>query len=444
MAVLFLLALGAASAVAGGVQEKKSVAAASSGVSYGTTGACTAGATKLTFWGWVPGFPRMVELFNKTHPSTCVDMENVGAGGGEYDKLVTAFKAGSGAPDVVELEYSELPTFEITKSLLDLSSYGAGDYESDHVPGIWAQVTRGGAIYGMPFDVGPVALLYNEKLFAKFGLTVPKTWEEFAAEAAKLHSEDPKVSLMNFWPADAQFLFSMMSQTGARPFAWNGGNSVTIDVTCKACREFASYWQGLIDSHEVAMVPDVQAQEFGLLDSGRVLSVPRAAWGPKYFAPAASKTVGDWRIALLPQWAAGEHVTPSWGGSAYAVTAQTKHPKQATEFVDWLTSSLASWRIAITPPTQDFPSMPAAQQLASFRDRTIPLTGSQKLEVPFIESAATMKTMEWLPFMTYVSSKATDIFGKVAEHESTMGSALEELQADLVSYAKNQGFEVAQ
>ncbi len=444
--VVLVFASCVVSAFAGGTQEKKSAQAAPtpSAVSYNTTSSCQAGATKLTFWGWVPGFSRMVVLFNRTHPNVCVDMENVGAGTGEYDKLITAFKAGSGAPDVAEVEYSELPTFEITKSLLDLSSYGAGKYESDHVPGMWSQVTRGDSIYGMPFDAGPVALLYNAKLFSHYGLAVPETWDQFAADAAKLHQENPKARITNFWPVDAQFLFSMMSQTGARPFGWNGGDGVTINVTCPKCMEFASYWQKLIDADEVTMVPDVQAQEYGLLDSGLVASVPRAAWGPKYFAPAASKSVGDWRVTTLPQWSAGEHVTPSWGGSAYVVTKQTKYPEQATEFVGWLSSTLASWRIAITPPTQDFPSMPAAQNLASFRDRTIPLTGSQKIEQPFIESAPDMKTIEWLPFMTYVSSKASDIFGKVAEHKGTMASALTELQKDLVSYAEDQGFKVTQ
>ena len=446
IAVVFVLAFCVASVFAGGVQEKTSVptAAKPATVSYNTANSCQAGATKLTFWGWVPGFSRMVVLFNQTHPNLCVDMENVGAGTTEYDKLITAFKAGSGAPDVAEVEYSELPTFEITKSLLDLSSYGAAKYESDHVSGMWSQVTRGGAIYGLPFDAGPVTLLYNEKLFKHYGLSVPTTWDQFASDAAKLHQENPKARITNFWPVDAQFLFSMMSQTGARPFGWNGGDSVTINVTCKKCMEFANYWQNLIDAGEVAMVPDVQAQEYGLLDSGLVASVPRAAWGPKYFAPAASQSVGDWRVTMLPQWIAGEHYTPSWGGSAYVVTKQTKHPAQATEFVGWLTSTLASWRIAITPPTQDFPSMPAAQNLASFKDRTIPLTGPQKIEQPFIESAATMKTIEWLPFMTYVSSKASDIFGKVAERKATMSSALQELQKDLVSYAQDQGFKVTQ
>lgn len=447
MMALFAIVLAGGLAFATGQREAKSSAPAAkpSGASFSTTSSCAAGATtKLIFWGWVPGFPRMVNLFNQTHPSICVDMENVGAGGAEYDKLVTAFKAGSGAPDAAEVEYGEMPTFEITHSLLNLAKYGAAKYQSDHVPGLWAEVTREGAIYGLPFDAGPVALMYNKKIFSQYSLAVPKTWGEFAADAKTLHDNVSNIKITNFWPVDAQFLISMMAQTGANPLIWNGGSTVTINLTCSRCMQFADYWQKLIDAHEVAMVPDVAAQEYGLLDTGKVASVARAAWGPKYFAPAASKTVGDWRMALLPQWNAGERITPSWGGSAYVGTVQTKHPRATTEFLGWLTSTLASWKIAITPPTQDFPSMPAAQNLASFRERTIPLTGPQKIEQAFIESAPTMETIKWVPFMPYVYSQVSDIFGKVTERQSTMSEALSQLQAKLVSYAQGQGFTVEQ
>ena len=434
MIVILMLALAVPALFANGQKENSS----------GASQTQTQGVTKLTFWGWVPGFSRMVDLFNKTHPNISVDLQNVGAGTAEYNKLVTAAKAGSGAPDVAEIEYSELPTFEITHTLADMSKYGAGKYESDHVPGIWQQVIQGNAIYGMPFDVGPVSMAYNEKLFSQYGLTVPTTWAEFAVDAQKLHQANPKAQIMDFWPADAQFLFSMMSQTGAHPFAWDGGTNVTINLTSPKAIKFADFWQRLIDSNEVAMVPDIQAQEWNGLDSGAIATAPLAAWGPKYFAPAAKQSVGDWRIVPLPQWASGDHFTPSWGGSAYVVTAQSAHQKEATEFVSWLTSTLASWEIAVTPPTQDFPSMPAAQKLASFENRTIPLTGSQKVEQPYIDSAADLKTIEWLPFMTYVSSKASDTFNSVAEHKSTLEAAFQTLQNDLVSYAKAQGFTVHQ
>ena len=52
-----------------------SSAASRTGPTYSTntTSYCKAGATPITFWGWVPGIYRMVDVFNQTHPSICVD-----------------------------------------------------------------------------------------------------------------------------------------------------------------------------------------------------------------------------------------------------------------------------------------------------------------------------------------------------------------------------------
>jgi multiple sugar transport system substrate-binding protein len=70
-----------------------------------TTKLCSPGATKIQFWAWVPGISRAVSAFNSSHPKICVQLSDVGAGDPEYVKLTQALKAGSGAPDVAEVEY---------------------------------------------------------------------------------------------------------------------------------------------------------------------------------------------------------------------------------------------------------------------------------------------------------------------------------------------------
>src|SRR2546423_14460383 len=75
----------------------------------------------LTFWSWVPHLQDEVDLFNKTHPDIQVRLVNAGQGADEYQKLRTALKAGSGAPDVVQVEFQYIPTFTIIKGLVDIS-----------------------------------------------------------------------------------------------------------------------------------------------------------------------------------------------------------------------------------------------------------------------------------------------------------------------------------
>jgi len=48
-----------------------------------------------------------------------------------------------------------------------------------------------------------MGLLYRKDIFDKYGITPPKTWDDFAAAARKLHSADPKVYITNMAPTRA-------------------------------------------------------------------------------------------------------------------------------------------------------------------------------------------------------------------------------------------------
>src|SRR5882757_8216881 len=65
--------------------------------------------TTLTFWSWVPDISKEIAVFEKKYPAIKINVVNAGQGGSgataEYTKLRTALKAGSGAPDLVQMEY---------------------------------------------------------------------------------------------------------------------------------------------------------------------------------------------------------------------------------------------------------------------------------------------------------------------------------------------------
>src|SRR5580700_9238299 len=219
----------------------------------------SSGATNITFWAWVPGIDRAVTEFNKTHPSICVTQEDVGAGSPEYVKIADALKAGSGAPDVAEVEFDELPSFEVTHNVVNLVPYGANKYKSNFVPWAWKEVSQGPAVYAMPGDAGPMAFYYNSKLLAKYHISPPTTWAQFATDAAALKKADPSAYITNFSATDLQWVMSLMAQDNAWPFAYSGGSKVTINWTGPAQLKFAAYWQKLLNAHEVNGTTDVSA-----------------------------------------------------------------------------------------------------------------------------------------------------------------------------------------
>ena len=423
--------------------------AASSGSGSGSTSSsgaasgCKSGATPITFWAWVPGISRAVTAFNQSHPSICVTLDDVGAGDPEYVKITNALKAGSGAPDVAEVEFDELPSFEVTNNLVNLAKYGADSVESDFVPWAWQEVSQGSAVYAMPGDSGPVALYYNSKLLSQYGITPPTTWAQFATDAATLHSKDPSAYITNFAGTDLQWILTLMAQDNAFPFQYSGGSKVTIDWTGPAQEAFASYWQALLSAHEVNATGDVDATSFTDMDKGIDATWLSSAWGPSYFAPDAKATLGDWRAAPLPQWTAGADVAANWGGSTYPVFSQSQHPAQAAEFTEWLNSSAASWAILKTAPSSLFPTYVPLLNDSSFKDITVPLSGSSTPYTVFTAAAPQIKSVQWPPFMTEALTDSTTAFAGVLNGTETLSAAFASFQNTLVGYAQQQGFTVS-
>ena len=407
-------------------------------------GSCkSSSATKITFWAWVPGIGRAVDEFNKTHPSICVTLEDVGAGNPEYVKLTNALKAGSGAPDVAEVEFDELPSFEVQHAVVNLAKYGADKYKSDFVPWAWQEVSQGGGVYAMPSDSGPMGFYYNAKVLAKYHLSPPTTWAQFASEAAAVHKANPSAYLTNFAGTDLQWIMSLMAQDNAFPFSYTGGSHVTINWTGPRQMAFAAYWQSMLSKHELTAVADVAAEQFADMDKGINVSWLSSAWGPSYFAPDAKSSVGQWRAAPLPQWTAGANAAANWGGSTYPVFTQSAHPQQAAQFSEWLCASQASWNIVKTPPSSLFPTYVPLLNDPSFKNLKYPPSGSSSPNVVFTGAAPQVTSVQWPPFMTYALTQANTTFAGVVNGKATLPQAFRTFQGQLVSYAWQLGFSVS-
>lgn len=142
----------------------------------------------LEVWSWVPGLDKTVAAFTKAYPNISVKVVNLGGGPNTYTKLQTALKAGSGAPDVAQIEYGFLPSFADTGGLVDLSKYGANDYKKYFVPWTWGQVSpEGSAVYAIPQDTGPFAMVYRDDVLKKYNVAVPKTWAQYATAASTVN-----------------------------------------------------------------------------------------------------------------------------------------------------------------------------------------------------------------------------------------------------------------
>jgi multiple sugar transport system substrate-binding protein len=398
--------------------------------------------TTLTFWTWVPNISQEVALFEQKYPAIKVNVVNAGQSSAQYTKLRTALTAGKGAPDLAQIEFSYIPTFTITGSLVDLRPYGASANKGKFVDWVWQQVTgSSGEIYAYPQDTGPMGMLYREDIFAAHGIEVPTTWDDFAAAARKLHAADPGIYLTNMSDNESGAWQGLMWQAGARPYTVRG-TSVGLAVDDAASKKVAGYWGGLVSEGVVSTDPDFTNTWYTGLNTGKYATWLTAAWGPVFLTGTAKATIGKWRAAPLPQWEQGQSNSGNWGGSTTAVIKDTQHAIAAAKFAEFLNTDPATTAMFNTVQSL-FPSTTALLSSPSFAGLKPAFFGGQQVNKLFAGISATIDVgWQWPPFLDQAVTDWTATVGKALGNKGDVAAATGQWQSQLAGYAKSQGFNV--
>jgi multiple sugar transport system substrate-binding protein len=435
-----LAATACGSSSSSGGSKGSSGSAQSATVTDADLQAALAAGGNLTVWAWEPTLKKVVADFQTKYPKVHVNLVNAGTGNDEYKALQNAVQAGKGVPDVAHIEYYALPQFELTKSLANLDQFGAASFNGTFTPGPWNAVQADGGVYGLPMDSGPMALFYNQTVFAKYGITSPPaTWDEYVADAKKIHSADPTAYITND-AGDAGFTTSMIWQAGGKPYSVSGTTVGVNFATDPGTQKFAAEWQQLLDGHDLAPIPSWSDAWYQGMASGKIASLTIGAWMPASLESGVKSGSGQWRVAPMPQWTAGGKVTSENGGSSLAVMKASTNQKLAYAFLKYATvDEGAQTRV-------DNGAFPATvKQLSSpdFLDKTDPFFGDQKINQVLAESAKEVAPgWSYLPFQVYANSVFNDTAGKAYIGGSSLADGLKAWQDASVKYAKDQGFTV--
>jgi multiple sugar transport system substrate-binding protein len=391
----------------------------------------------LTFWSWVPNLDKVVAIWNNSHPDIQVQVQVQAGGDQELTKLLTAAKAGN-PPDLAQVEYQVLPTLVSNDYLANIATY-ASSLKSDFPVGNWEQVTLGtSAVYGIPQDAAPMALFYRADLFKKYGLTVPTTWAEFAADAKKLHVEAPGVYLGSFSSVDPGEFAGLTQQAGAQWWSASG-STWTVGIDGAASQKVASYWQSLVASGGIDNQPQWTAAWNKGMNDGKYIAWVSDVWAPTDMPTVSPSNAGKWVMTELPQWTAGDQVVGNWGGSSTAVMAASKHQQAAAEFAAWLntnptaTAALASVsgiypadtaaEGALSAPPSYFANQPNFWSLAK-------------------QYAGQASTVTWGPDVNVAYSEFQTAFGAAATSKGSFLSPLAQVQSTVLNDMKKSGFTV--
>jgi multiple sugar transport system substrate-binding protein len=418
---------------------------AACGSSGGTTPAASSSdalntPVTLTFWSWAPAAAPTVKLFEASHPTIKINLVNAGQSATEYTKLATAMKGG-GAPDVAQIEYYALPQFVLSKQVADLTPYGAAALQSQYTKSAWQQVAIDGGIFGYPQDTGPLVMFYRTDVFKKLGLNPPTTWDEYQADAAKIHQADPTKYIGSVDPADAGGMNSLLWQAGGTPFKTTDSSTVTTSLSDDAATKVTTLWTSLVQQKQVNVTAGWTADWWKAMGAGTYATWIAGAWAPGVIASTIPQSESDWAAAPVPQWTAGANVTAENGGSSVAVMSNSPHKAAAAAFAQWLDTDPT----AVQSLTDNglFPATTAMLNSDAFQNAPIAALGGQQANKVFADSSAHVAAgWQYLPFQVYANS----VYGDTVGHAETAGtSLLDGLAAwkkQIDAYASQEGFTV--
>ena len=391
---------------------------------------------EITYWSWTPSAEAQVAAFEKAYPNVTVNYVNAGTNKDEYTKLQNAIKAGSGAPDVVQIEYYAFPQFALSDSLVDLSAYGLDSLESDYAASTWGSVSIDGKLYGLPQDSGPMALFYNATVFEQYGIAVPTTWDEYIAAAKTLHEADP-TKYITADTGDAGFATSMIWQAGGHPFTVDG-TDVSIDFTDEGSAKFADTWNQLVEGGLLSTTPSWSDEWFKGLGDGSIASLVIGAWMPGVLESSVPDASGDWRVAPIPTYD-GTAVTAENGGGGQAVVKQSKNPALAAAFLRWLNNDDES--LKIFAESGGFPSTTAQLTDPAFVGQESEYFGGQKINEVLTQASEDVRPgWSYLPYQVYANSIFGDTVGQSYANGTDLNAGFAAWEDQLKTYGADQGF----
>ncbi|WP_405867043.1 extracellular solute-binding protein [Streptomyces sp. NBC_01515] len=398
------------------------------------------GKVTLQYWNTVPGMDKVVALWNKQNPNIQVSTKNIS--NDQYGTLGNALKAGK-APDLAQVGYDELPNLRTQSAFVDASACSAATAaKSKFVPWTWSQASFGNTgVFALPQDTGPMALYVRSDIFKKYDIAVPKTWDEYAAAAAKLHKADSGLDITFFDPNNAEWFNGLLWQNDSQMYSYSG-DKWQVTVASEQSKQVADYWQKLIAGKLVRTdLANGSTQMYAAYQKDQIASYVGAAWGYSMFRDNLPKQSGKWTIVPMPTWGSNG-TSGDWGGSTVAFMKGSKHLYESVKFNTWLNTDPEA--LALENQLGGlYPAANAGLQLPAL-SKGVPYYNNEKIFDVFADSSKKINTsFAWGPTQKTVNLALQDAMAKAAAGDGTLYDALTTAQAAALKSMKDQAIPAA-
>jgi len=156
---------------------------------------------------------------------------------------------------------------------------------------------------------------------------------------------------------------------------------------------------------------------------GTFATVVCPAWMTAYIQDQAKNAAGKWDIAAIPGGAGNS------GGSHLTVPKQSKHPKEAAELVDFLTSAESQAKVFKT--TGNFPSIPSLYDQPDIQNFTKDFFNGAPVGKIYSEAAKKLQPQHLGPREGDVRTAIGNGLGRVEQGKQTPEEAWAQVLKDV-------------
>lgn len=280
-------------------------------------------------------YQKTAELWNQEHPDKPIDLTIDTYPNAEmHNKLLIALQSGVGAPDIVDININFFSNFlKGDIQLAELNDLVEPEMDK-FIKSRFDIYSKDGKIYGVDFHVGATVVYYNKEILDQAGVDMEaiKTWDDYVEAGKKVKAATGKpmtvfevTNQRPFWP--------MIVQQGSDYLDRDGNVILDNDVNVRTLEAM----HDMIYKDEIAIpMPggNTGSEEFfAFMNDGGAASLVMPMWYMGRFTNYMPDLKGKIYIREMPVWEQGNTRSAGMGGTATAVTKQTKQLDLSKEFL---------------------------------------------------------------------------------------------------------------
>jgi multiple sugar transport system substrate-binding protein len=327
---------------------------------------------------WTPNFNEarareLVTKFQETHPDITVNLQ-ITTTDGLPQRVLTALQSGA-APDIIDVQHGWVNGYAENNLVIPLDDV-LQDRE-DYVPAALDYVTKDGQLWGLPYRIESLAVIYNKGHFFEAGLdpeNPPQTWDELVAAAQALSTDGRSGFAITGGGEVGNTIFRSL------PFIWmNGGGIISEDGTEVLVNspETVAAVEFYTNFYKNGQSPSSTLENDGTANRRLFIAETVSMYQAGQFDVNSIKTENpaiDIGVMVMPH-PEGQDTAAILGGWSFVVPADAKNPDEAKILLGFLSEGENQGFL-----TDTFPARVSAMELPRFDD---PILQVYKEMLPF-------------------------------------------------------------